>query len=207
MSAPAPGRDHGGQWVRDHDGRQGRDADRPTGGAHDWLRLAALLDEDPELQASIRLALEDPGAYRDLHADDLHVGSAGEQTTGEETAGEEGDITPTLDLWTVLLDGLDESSALAYLDVEDTGCELVDALVGVRRAVDCGACFEDVSDVDDLFSAIHRAEQLLGEHGLRLLQLEEDDDEAIPLVVVPQESVPDILALAGRLGHDVTVFA
>ncbi|MGY5766627.1 DUF6630 family protein [Brachybacterium sp. DNPG3] len=178
----------------------GTDAGREGAGrahAQDWLRLAALIDDDPELLGTMRLALDDPAAYRDLHADDLHV----------DPSAEDDDRAAPLAMWTVLLDGLDESSALAYLDIEDTGCELVDALAGVRPALRCGACFEDVADVDDLFAAIHRAEQLLAGHGLRLLQLPDDDDEAIPLVAVPQESVADIVALAEHLGHEAIVFA
>lgn len=137
----------------------------------DWLRLCDLLDEDPELAASVRAAAADG-----------------------------------VDLWEAVIGGLDDAGALAYLDAEDSGIELADALAGVPRVFRSGADVDSVGDVDgDLSAAIVAADRILAPLGLRIVFLEEDSD-AFPLVVVPAENAPQIVTLADRLGHGARLF-
>ncbi|EWS79764.1 hypothetical protein BF93_09885 [Brachybacterium phenoliresistens] len=138
-----------------------------------WMRLCALLEDDPEVAPAVRRALE---------------GSAG------------------ADPWEALIDALDEADALAYVQREDTGCELSEALARLPGAKRCGADLEVVADAwGDLTAAIGVADGLFAPHGLRLLHLPEDS-EAVPLVLVPVERTEEIVALATRLGHGARPF-
>lgn len=111
------------------------------------------------------------------------------------------------DSWMALIDGLDDAGALAYLERGDSGIELADALAQVPRVFRSGVDLDVVGDVDgDLDAAITVADGILSPHRLRILHLEEDDD-AYPLVVVPDANVTEIVALATRLGHTVRVFS
>lgn len=111
------------------------------------------------------------------------------------------------DAWAALIDGLDDAGALAYLDVDDTGMELADALPQVPRIFAAGVDIDEVGDVDgDLAAAIVRADSILAPHGLRIVFLEEDSD-AYPLVVVPIANVAPILEIVGRLGFTARVFS
>lgn len=112
---------------------------------------------------------------------------------------------PGSDVWTAVLDGLDDGGALAYLDREDTGSELADALAGVPRVFRAGADLASAADIDDLDAAIAQADTVLSAHGLRLVHLHEDPD-VLPLVVVPTENAGKIVALAGKLGHEARTF-
>lgn len=115
-------------------------------------------------------------------------------------------VDPQLDTWLVLIDGLDDSGALAYLDSQDSGVELSDALAGVPRVFRSHADLDRVADVDgDLQDAIACADAILAPHGLRIIYLAEDS-EAYPLVVVPIENVDEILTIATRLEHEVRAF-
>ncbi|UWF77968.1 MULTISPECIES: DUF6630 family protein [Microbacterium] len=157
-----------------------------------WKRLCELLDDDPELRADVRLAVADPDGYVDAHADALHTrGIASPE-----------DVDP----WLVLIDGLDDAGALAYMDRDDTGIELAEALSGVPRAIRSGVDLDEIGDVDgDLPAAIARADELLAPSGLRLLYLQEEPD-ACPLVVVRASQAEDILSLAAELGRSARVF-
>ncbi|RUR01453.1 DUF6630 family protein [Labedella endophytica] len=160
--------------------------------ADDWTRLCGLLDDDPELSGSVLRAFSDP-------AD--HVAGQGQDLPDRGTESAD-DVDP----WFVMIDGLDESGALAYLDGEDSGVELADALAGLPRVFRTGADTEPVADVDGgLEDAIVRADEMLAPHGLRLVFLAEDSD-AYPLVAVPSENVSEIVALAERLGHEARTF-
>lgn len=113
---------------------------------------------------------------------------------------EKGDADP----WEALLDGLDDAGALAYLDAEDTGMELADALAQLPRVfrlrLDLGA----VSDTDDLHEAMASAGRSLAGGGWRLLLMPDGDAHA--LLVVRDGDVPDIVKLSARLGRSVTAF-
>ncbi len=109
--------------------------------------------------------------------------------------------------WTALIDGIDDAGALAYLDAEDTGVELADALPQVPRVFAAGVDVDEVGDVEgDLTAAIVRADAILAPHGLRIVYLEEDSD-AYPLVVVPLSHVTEILEIAARLGSTARTFS
>ena len=108
------------------------------------------------------------------------------------------------DAWEALLGGLDDAGALAYLDVEDTGMELADALAQLPRVFRLQPDLGAVTDTDDLREALRQADEVLAGEGFRLLELDDDDDEAHALVVVPADSVTEIRELADRFGRAVT---
>ena len=109
------------------------------------------------------------------------------------------------DPWEALLDGLDDAGALAYLDAEDTGMELADALAQLPRVfrlqLDLGA----VNDTDELDQAMIAADGLLAGHGFRLVELQDEDDDAHALAVVPDRNVPELLQLSTGVGRPVTI--
>jgi hypothetical protein len=107
--------------------------------------------------------------------------------------------------WSALIDGLDDAGVLAYLDAQDTGVEVADALAGVPRVFRTGADLDVVGDTDELDAAIAQADGILAEHGLRVVYLEEDSD-AYPLVVVPIGNADEIVELAARIGREARVF-
>lgn len=110
------------------------------------------------------------------------------------------------DPWEALLDGLDDAGALAYLQAEDTGMELTDALVQLPRVYALQPDLDAVTDTDDLVEAIALADAGLEPGGLRLLRfVEADDDESRPLVVVPEAHVAEIQRLAVALGGQVAL--
>ncbi|MEI4273814.1 hypothetical protein TEK04_19000 [Klenkia sp. LSe6-5] len=117
---------------------------------------------------------------------------------------------PPADPWTSLLDGLDDAGALAYLDRQDQGSELADALAGVPRVRDArldGAPLDlgPVTDTDgDVPTAVRAADRVLAPAGLCLLHLDEDSD-AYPLVVVRAVDRPEIEQLVAELGHTTTL--
>ncbi|MDQ0644075.1 DUF6630 family protein [Microbacterium murale] len=153
----------------------------------DWTRLCALLDDDAELAASVRTAVENPAEYYAAHADDL-------RDRGIESAA---DIDP----WLVIIDGLDEAGALAYLDWKDGGAQLADALAGLPRIFATGIDLDAIGDIEaELPTAVAVANGMLDEHGLTLVYLEEDSD-AYPLVAVEADDAEQIVALASSLGH------
>src|SRR3546814_13711029 len=85
----------------------------------DWLRLCALLHDDAEVQGGVARAL----------------GSTGEAA---------GDVDP----WLVLIDELDQSGALAYLDQADSGWELYDVLGALPLLRESGIRLDALPDVD-----------------------------------------------------------
>ncbi|KDA06678.1 hypothetical protein DC31_09050 [Microbacterium sp. CH12i] len=110
------------------------------------------------------------------------------------------------DPWTALIDGLDDAGALAYLEVNDTGIELADALPPLPRVFATGVELDKVGDVEgDLTAAIVRADSLLASRDLRIVYLDEDSD-AYPLVVVPIANVAEILEITERLGFTARIF-
>jgi hypothetical protein len=111
---------------------------------------------------------------------------------------------PDGDAWETLLDGLDDAGALAYLDAEDTGMELSDALAQLPRVFRLQPDLDEVTDTDDLGDALAAADRLLAENGHRLLRLEEPGTDAHALVVVPEDVVAEILGLARTLELPIT---
>ncbi len=112
---------------------------------------------------------------------------------------------PDGDPWLAVIDGLDDAGALAYLDTQDLGSELVDALAGLPRVFRTSVDLGSVADIDELPAAIAAADRLLAPHDLRIVYLEEDSD-AFPLVVVKPGDAVAIVELAARLGHEARVF-
>ena len=109
--------------------------------------------------------------------------------------------------WQALLDGLDDAGALAYLEGEDTGMELADALAQLPRVFRLQLDLGGVSDIDDLGSSMVAADALLARRGCRLLLLQDpEDEEACALVAVPEANVPEALALSADLNRSVTTF-
>lgn len=103
------------------------------------------------------------------------------------------------DAWEALLDGLDEAGALAYLQTEDTGMELTDALVQLPRVFATQPDLDTVTDTDDLAAATRLADRLVAMDDLRVIRLEEEDD-AWPLIVVPEDRAADVIRLAAAVG-------
>ncbi|WP_417509944.1 hypothetical protein [Microbacterium sp.] len=102
--------------------------------------------------------------------------------------------------WDALIEALDDSGALAYLDKSDTGAELADALPALPRIVRTGIDLEEVADIGDLSAAIISANELLAAHGLTLIYLADPEDEdAHPLVAVPTADLDEINALIEKL--------
>jgi hypothetical protein len=108
------------------------------------------------------------------------------------------------DPWEALLDGLDEAGALAYLQTEDTGMELSDALAQLPRVFKLQPDLGEVTDTDELDEATAAADRTLSAGGLRTLRLVEEDD-AWPVVVVAASAVEEIQGLIGALGHEAVV--
>ena len=105
------------------------------------------------------------------------------------------------DPWEALLDGLDDAGALAYLQIDDTGMELADALAQLPRVVRVGPGLATVTDTDDLSEATALADTLLQQDGLRLIRLVEDD-QSWPVVVTTAQDSDEIVELATRLGRE-----
>ena len=106
------------------------------------------------------------------------------------------------DPWEALLDGLDEAGALAYLQADDTGRELSDALAQRPRIFAAGPDLDPVTDTDELGVATGVADATLARAGLRLVRLVEDDD-SWPVVVLRQDDLAEVLAIAERLGERI----
>lgn len=153
-----------------------------------WVRLCALLDDDGATAAAVALALTDPAAYREQR--DAELGLRG--LTADES------VQP----WQALLTALDESGVLAYLERDDPGDVLVDALAPLARVRACGVDLRDVCDADDPAEAIRCAQAALAGVGLALVGLPEpDDDEAVPLVVVTRSTHAEVMALLAIVGQ------
>jgi hypothetical protein len=110
------------------------------------------------------------------------------------------------DPWEALLDGLDDAGALAYLEADDTGMELAEALAQLPRVfrlqVDLGA----VNDTDNLEHALTAADGVLAGRGFRLVRLEDEDEDAYALAVVPQGNLPELARLSTAMSRPVTTF-
>ena len=106
------------------------------------------------------------------------------------------------DPWEALLDGLDDAGALAYLQSDDTGMELSDALAQLPRVFAVQPDLDEVTDTDELDAATRAADEVLAGEDLRLVRLVEEDG-SWPVVVVPEESAAEIVALAERVGQRV----
>jgi len=112
---------------------------------------------------------------------------------------------PPADPWTALLDGLDDAGALAYLDHDDEGSELAEALAGVPRVRDARLDLGPVTDTDgDVPTAVRAADRVLAPAGLCLVHLAEGSD-AYPLVAVRAGDRAEIERLATELGHSATL--
>lgn len=106
------------------------------------------------------------------------------------------------DPWDALIGGLDDAGALAYLQADDTGMELSDALAQLPRVFALQPDLDAVTDTDDLVEATAEADRILTAGGLRVVRLVEEED-AWPVTVVPASGVAEILRLAGIVGHEV----
>lgn len=105
------------------------------------------------------------------------------------------------DPWDALIDALDDAGALAYLDSEDTGVEVADALPALPRVFRSGVDLDEVGDIEDLHDAVAKANRLLAPHSLRLIHIEDPENEdAYPLIAVPTTHVDEIQKLISRLG-------
>ncbi|GAA1535685.1 hypothetical protein HD600_001609 [Microbacterium ginsengiterrae] len=127
-----------------------------------------------------------------------------------ELLDDDPEITPAVreavnegdDPWDALIDALDDAGALAYLDSEDTGEELAEALPALPRVQRLGIDLDEVGDVHDLGSAIARAEAILAPHDIRLLHIEDpEDEEAYPLIAVSSADHDEAVALIEKLTH------
>jgi hypothetical protein len=110
------------------------------------------------------------------------------------------------DPWEALVDGLDDAGALAYLDADDTGMELADALAQLPRVFRLRLDLGVVTDTDDLEEAMSTADGLLARHGCRLARLQDEDEDAYALAVVPHESMPEIVRLSAELQRPILTF-
>ncbi|WP_210506072.1 hypothetical protein [Naasia sp. SYSU D00057] len=111
------------------------------------------------------------------------------------------------DPWEALLSGLDDAGALAYLDAEDTGMELADALAQLPRVFRLQPDLGRVTDTDDLAEAMAVADEILAAKGFRLVMLDDEEDEdASSLVVVPAGSLDDVVAAAESVDRTITTF-
>jgi hypothetical protein len=108
------------------------------------------------------------------------------------------------DPWDALIGGLDDAGALAYLQVDDTGMELSDALAQLPRVFALQPDLNEVTDTDDLVEATAAADRILGAADLRVVRLVEEDD-AWPVVVVPSSGAGDVAGLVTTLGHEAIV--
>jgi hypothetical protein len=108
--------------------------------------------------------------------------------------------------WEALLDGLDDAGALAYLEVDDTGMELADALAQLPRVFRLRADLGRVNDTDDLAEAMAAADEILGDRGFRLIELDDEDEDSHALVVVPAEALDGIVEAANGVDRAVTTF-
>lgn len=158
----------------------------------DWVRLSTLLDDDDLLPKAVALAATDAVAYFAEHEEVLKL-------TGSTSAT---DVNP----WTALLDGLDDAGALAYLDANDTGMEVSEAMSELPRIKEIGADLTAISDIDDLDEAIAHVDAILAPHGLRVICLTEDSD-AYPLVVIPISHSAEVSQLAQESGHETRTFS
>lgn len=106
------------------------------------------------------------------------------------------------DPWDALIGGLDDAGALAYLQADDTGMELSDALAQLPRVFALQPDLDEVTDTDDLVEALRAADAAVADGGLRLLRLVEEDDPASwPVIAVPRDRVSDAIQAAEALGH------
>lgn len=106
------------------------------------------------------------------------------------------------DPWDALIGGLDDAGALAYLQADDTGMELSDALAQLPRVFALQPDLDEVTDTDDLVEATAAADRILSAAGLRIVRLVEEED-AWPVAVVPASGVAEIVRLAQVIGHQV----
>ncbi|MFC0682763.1 hypothetical protein ACFFGH_33445 [Lysobacter korlensis] len=109
------------------------------------------------------------------------------------------------DPWEALLDGLDDAGALAYLDAADTGMELADALAQLPRVFRLQPDLGQVNDTDDLEAAIAIADRVLAGGGFRLARLQDDEEDAHALAVVPGGNVAEILEVSAHLERSVSI--
>lgn len=106
------------------------------------------------------------------------------------------------DPWDALIGGLDDAGALAYLQADDTGMELSDALAQLPRVFALQPDLDEVTDTDDLVEATEAADRILSAAGLRIVRLVEEED-AWPVAVVPASGVPEIVRLVHGFGRQV----
>lgn len=110
------------------------------------------------------------------------------------------------DPWDALIGGLDDAGALAYLDAEDTGMELADALAQLPRVFRLQPDLGAVNDTDELDAALRSADATLAAADFRLLLLDDGDEDAFALVVVPAEHAGQAVGLADELERRITTF-
>ena len=113
------------------------------------------------------------------------------------------EASQTSTLWQSVLDGLDASGDLAFLDRADSGVELATALEALPRLQGTRLDLDLIGDVDgSLDEAIVRADEVLAGDGLCLVHLpDEEDPEAYPLVAVRLAVFDDVQILLASLGQ------
>lgn len=118
----------------------------------------------------------------------------------ENWAAAESVTEPAL-LWQGLLEGLDDSGDLAFLDRADSGVELATALEALPRLRGTRLDLDLIGDVEgSLAQAIARADEVLAGDGLRLLHLPDDEDpDAYPLVAVRVEVFDEVVMQLAEL--------
>jgi hypothetical protein len=110
------------------------------------------------------------------------------------------------DPWDAVIGGLDDAGALAYLQADDTGMELTDALAQLPRVHALQPDLDEATDTDDLDEAVGVADGVLVGAGLRLIRLiEPGDDSSRPMVTVLAKDVAEIDRVAAALGGRVVV--
>ncbi|MFV0430102.1 MAG: hypothetical protein ACK5KO_11855 [Arachnia sp.] len=158
-----------------------------------WARLCELLADDDELAPGVTLAAADPEEFFGRH----------EATLRQRGIGAADAVNP----WLVLIDGVDDAGALAYLDGKDGGEELAWALGELPRVVAAGIPLSAVAKAaGDIEHVAIVADRILGLHGLRLVLVDEGSD-AYPFVVVAAAQADEVVGLAAALGHTVRRFS
>ena len=113
------------------------------------------------------------------------------EALSDEVAGDES--TEPEVIWQSLIEGLDDSGDLAFLDRGDSGAELATALESLPRLQGTDLDLDLIGDIEgSLSQAIIRADEVLAGDG-HLPDAE--DPEAYPLVAVRIEAFDDVQQL------------
>ncbi|MGD7788325.1 DUF6630 family protein [Propionibacteriaceae bacterium Y1700] len=154
-----------------------------------WRDLATLLTDDTSVLAALTQAVADPPAYFRDHEDALD----------ERGIDDPDDITGTI----ALIDALMDTGELAYLDWKSASEDVAGLLARLPRVqeagIDLDRAGESQADVETVVAMVNR---LLEPAGLVVIIIDEDSD-AYPLVAVPLDRLPRILAAATPAGATI----